>query len=353
MKATIGADFPRCGRPQGYSLASPDTFVCDACGYSAQHPPAMAAQLRQAAQSLASVGASEKQLGAWQRRALRLSGRALALYLLGVGLLLVPALVSAGCTCVYMADSNAMGATMFGLPAIIVPVLALLGALVLYRTRTRLLEQSSTLPPLGPGATARCRGCGAPVTERGRHLIVRCAFCGTDNLVDPRVLGWLASHVRSSTDAVRLVRQRAVLAVGSGVFGLVLLPALTQVTPVVLGTIVLVLWASFIDTVESPPDLSARYVLEPVPSVGLTATVLWRKAAVRSSSAFLHAKPASHRYLCAVRCVPTSTWRWSTCGPGWESACTWEMTVAALCGPTPRASTGCTRRRCRWGISLC
>jgi DNA-directed RNA polymerase subunit RPC12/RpoP len=269
MKVSIGADCPHCGKPQTYSLASPDTFFCDACHYTAPHPPAVSAQLRDAARSLSAIDAREKQLGAGQRRALRLSGWVFGLYLAFVLLLIFPILFSAGCTCVYAVDKNVMASLIFGLPSVIVPLAALVGGVVLYRTRSRLLEQSSALPPLAPGETARCRACGAPVTETGRHLIVRCAFCGTDNLVDPRVLGWLRTRVQHTNHAVSMMEQRGALAVGTGVLGLVVLPVFSLAVPVVLGVVVLSFWAFVVDTIENPADLKTRYVLEEVPAVQL------------------------------------------------------------------------------------
>ncbi len=71
----LTARCPGCGAPCPASLASPDELWCAACGRRGPPSPEAAAALREAAAIVASIGASERQLGAAQRARLASSLR--------------------------------------------------------------------------------------------------------------------------------------------------------------------------------------------------------------------------------------------------------------------------------------
>jgi len=68
-------------------------------------------------------------------------------------------------------------------------VWATLSAYFANRKALRLLaENFGAVPPTKPGAPSTCRQCGAPLASESNALLVRCAYCGAENVfgVDPR-----------------------------------------------------------------------------------------------------------------------------------------------------------------------
>ena len=213
--------------------------------------------------------ARNRQFDGLQRFSLRASGVLLGIYLFVFFLAMVPAGCSAGCALVHSVGGTPGGVLMMGLPPVILFTSGVLGLLILLRTRRTLRDKSAAIPPAAPGAPAGCRVCGGPLESTATDVIVRCTYCAADSVVTRGVLAGLRGRLQLTTGHYSDVVSRSAAAIGSGLAGLVLFPAAVLVVPVLSFLAVASLFAFYIDDREDPPDLSARYVVEPVPRVDL------------------------------------------------------------------------------------
>jgi len=252
---------PGCSKPSPVSIAWPDRLVCDACGYDGPMPEATAARLRAAGESLHRLDASHRQLSRGQRAALSSGCLSAGIYGALACVLGIPALCSMSCGIYFVLDYERAdpGALFFAVSGALVLVVTVACAAWITRTRDKLRLAASATPPPVAGAPARCRACAAPLAA-GTEAVVRCEFCGADNLVAPEVLGRVVQQrvevlagfeERVAADAGD-VRRAALRAVAALVVTFVVTPFL-----VFAGTVVVLVVQSY---VERPPH-EFRYAI--------------------------------------------------------------------------------------------
>lgn len=162
---------------------------CPGCGYLGPPPAEALRPLHHVARVLAGIDQRERQLTAAQRRTLLL-GRS------GSGCFVVLALLlGAPFACLtlltlftLLGGRGELSDAVVGL----VPLLAFLSAVLVLGlwakvSRAALERAAVAFPPAAPGEPASCHTCGGPVPV-GAEPLVRCAYCGADNLVEARAL---------------------------------------------------------------------------------------------------------------------------------------------------------------------
>src|SRR5581483_7913228 len=178
----------KCGRPAPMSLEHVDALACAACGYRGPPDERARVELERAAESLAKMDATRRQLDVDQVKAVTRARDELRAQRTRVWVCLAVA-IAAVTMFLGWAPKNAATWARF-LPVVAgVAVVAALGAFLLRSLRARLfvLETSwSARPPIEPGGAARCYVCGGPIVGEG--AVVRCRYCSSDNLVDRAVL---------------------------------------------------------------------------------------------------------------------------------------------------------------------
>lgn len=273
MRGVLHVACPRCGRPVRVTIASHAVIRCPACAYSGAPSADAATHLEKADAILRAGDVRDRQLSSAQQGAIRRAlvwQRLQAVLLAGGALPFVGWLVLALAVSVSDEASAGVG-VVFG----VTPVsLYLLVGFASYRasvaSRARLFEVCAANPPDVPGAPAECHLCGGPVVPRAADPIVRCPYCGCDNVVHPLALQ--AARTRRDRDVMTLEadvasRSRAVATVGVAASALTI--GSVFVTPVVSFfaslVAIVVLVFTFVWVVELDP-LPHRYVLAPTPS---------------------------------------------------------------------------------------
>lgn len=158
---------------------------------------------------------------------------------------------------------------------LILLVAALLGWMFLRRSRRKLERACCAVPPLKAGEPAGCHVCGGPLQSRGTQKVVRCGYCGADNLVAPAVLRHAGARRKAVVgDYQREVREQAVRVSGTLSRATIVFLVLVFVSPVLCGaptliiaTVVLVFGMASWAIVETnkPPSENQRYGIAEVP----------------------------------------------------------------------------------------
>lgn len=273
---------PACGTAVPLSLATPDRVRCPSCEYQGAPTPEVAAQLSEAQAVLEESAAADRQLGRVQRAALQWGLYSeigfVAMVLICTSPLLLMALKSSAEALYY---EGMMAATSWIMVAGLCPVLLVLGAMalggwaLLRRSRRKLERACVAVPPSKVGEPAGCHVCGGPLQSRGTAKVVRCGYCGADNVVAPAVLQRAGARRREVVqDYKREVRQQSVKLSGTLSKVTIAFLVLLFVSPLLCGAptlaVSMVLWVTGMATwaiVETakPPGEDQRYAIVEVP----------------------------------------------------------------------------------------
>jgi len=273
---------PQCGAAVPLSLASPDHVRCPSCEYQGAPSPELAAQLAEAQTALDGCEAAGRQLGRVQRASVQWGLYSEIGFVLMVlvctaplGLMALKALWDA------LFTQGVMAATSWIMVLALLPVLlilfgvAALGWLLLRRSRRKLEQACCAVPPSKAGEPAGCHVCGGPLQSRGTQKVVRCGYCGADNLVAPAVLQRAgAAHETVLEGYDREVKQRAYQVSGTLSKVTIAFLILLFVSPVLCGAPTLIVttmvWATGMATwalveTNKPPSEEQRYGIAEVP----------------------------------------------------------------------------------------
>jgi hypothetical protein len=257
---------PHCSKPVEVSLASPGAMACDACGYAGPMPADAAQHLRAASELVRGLDLRSRQLSAFQRRALSSSGCMVALLVVLVVVFLLPALGLAGVSIYMVLDDHwgpwgvALAVATGSSPLALLLLTMGPGLWLLRRSRRALREATAAMPPRQPGSPARCRLCAADLA-RSQEPVVRCGYCGSDNLIDWPAMRRIAGEQHHALEGQAREVARKAEAVKRGVRRTSLALALTIVGGPALAFVVFI--AVIIATlfVELPPDMERWYVI--------------------------------------------------------------------------------------------
>jgi len=212
MADLIAVQCPNCGSESPFSLATPDRLSCDYCGFVGPLPESARQSLYYAAQVLPQLDVSHRNLTAKHRRALHVDDGAKVVRNIVIGLVVAALFVWD----VIMVVAIGTGADVFAFAALaLLPTAIMLGAIMVAvragRTaRAELAGLYAAAAPVRQGAPTRCRVCGAALPLELEKGIVSCAFCGSDNLVLPKILAAVTWHrTRSLEDYKAHIEARA------------------------------------------------------------------------------------------------------------------------------------------------
>ncbi len=168
---------------------------CAACGYQGPPPAESAHSLRTAAQIVFQSDVRSRQFSAALRSKLASADRRRQRYLLVFILVALPITLFSMVMALGIAvdddtEGNLFMGSLIALAWIATVGSGALGLALVLRRQRQLVEACAARPPQAPGEPAACHICGAPLAG-GVEGVVRCTFCGADNLVDPRVLARL------------------------------------------------------------------------------------------------------------------------------------------------------------------
>ena len=255
---------PRCGGPAPASLAQPEVMRCGSCHYYGPTPPEALSQLHAAAAIVLRAPIRDRQLADSVKRAVH-SGWSYrrrfgvlffvcAAPIVLVGLIFQFALIMAHQP-VWIA---LLGIAMF-LETVAFGVLGF----KLTSARQRETELAcAARPPLYPGEPATCHTCGGPVLG-GVEAFVRCGFCASDNLVDPRKLAALRFPTSVAIESQMTAVESSLAKMRRANRGAT---ALTLMMPLMLPVFVFaqfVIGFVIIGELQLEPDSSVAYALVP------------------------------------------------------------------------------------------
>lgn len=179
----LAARCPSCGRPGPLRLDQPNRFTCS-CGYDGAPPRELAGRIQAAARILVEQDATYRQLSTLQRRVLSSGLFASAVYLIVLGIALLPFSLCFVLLLSQRGPTNVFLIALFGTPLLVIALFGGSGLLFMRSRLGRARQALRAFPAAAPGEPARCHLCGAPVTPLEDHAFVRCGHCGADNLVD-------------------------------------------------------------------------------------------------------------------------------------------------------------------------
>jgi len=247
-------------------------MTCTSCGYSGPVSPEAAQRLHAASALVRGLSTRERQLSGLQRKAIKSSGCLTALLIGVLVVLAIPALGFAVCGVALVSTEEGAATTSFGasfLVTVFTPLVVLLvfgigGMTWLRRSRKALRLAAAAEPPSQQGGAARCRLCGADLPS-SNDPVVRCAFCESDNLVDPQLLGQIATSQHAALNDYQQVVGTKTTAVSKALKN----ATFAIVMAVIVGpfsVVALFLTMGFVlSSIESPPDLDDQYGLIPTP----------------------------------------------------------------------------------------
>jgi FtsH-binding integral membrane protein len=264
------------------SLATPDRIHCPSCDHQGPPTPEVAAQLAEAQGALDECAAVDRQLGKAQRSAVQWGQYSEIGYLLMVAIFVGPFVMyglKAGVEALF--DKGVLAAVNWIMVVSVVPVVlillvaALLGWVFLRRSRRKLERACCAVPPSRAGEPASCHVCGGLLQSKGTQKVVRCGYCGGDNLVATAVLRRAGVRRKAVVgDYQREVRQQAVQVSSTLGKATIAFLILVFVSPVLCGAPTLIVaalvmafgmatWA-IVET-NKPPSDDQRYGIAVVP----------------------------------------------------------------------------------------
>jgi hypothetical protein len=238
-------------------LGRPDVVRCPGCGYLGPPPAEAQGPLRHAAHVLSSIDQRHRQLSAAQRRTLLLGRRRAGCFTCLALLLGLPfACLSLMALLTLVTGKGTWSDVLFGAGPLLGFGSAVLVLGLWARVARGALERAAVaFPPSAPGEPASCHVCGGPVPV-GVEPLVRCAYCGADNLVEPAALQRAGSKRALALDAWEndIERHARAAATTTRAASALLLPA-----AVVFPAVALVGGALVLLSIEHPAAESVEY----------------------------------------------------------------------------------------------
>jgi len=216
-----------CGSPAPLMLSEPEHATCRHCGTRFSLPPELAGRLARAAEATKLQSESERHIGSVvaslvERESLFLR----RLRWLTAALCILAAAVALTGWARRFQDDWWHAWVAFGAAATgVALVLFVAGAKLLRLVVRRVAGEWAALEAPGePGL--RCRVCGAALPDRAA-AVLRCAYCGSDNLSSPTALARLRVAAVETQRSVLAAVQRHAAADEIAAFSVTAIPALT------------------------------------------------------------------------------------------------------------------------------
>jgi len=230
-------------------------------------PPAdVTASLSAAAAVLGRMTARRRQLTRFQQRTLGRMGCSTVLYFVLLAALALPfAISAAACTAIRdEMDTWALVVVGFG-PLLVVLGSGAFGWWWMRRSRAALELACSAQPPAVRGRPACCRVCGGELAPAPGRAVVRCGFCGADNIVSEAAM----QRRWSRQDVVlggyeHAVRARSAAAGSTSLYAKLLVFAAAIGAPIIVAVVAFVVILG-LALHEEPPDTSQKYVVVSTP----------------------------------------------------------------------------------------
>ncbi len=211
-------------------------MTCAACRFAGAPEPRVREGLHAARHALWSVDASRRQLG-WAQHRIGAGAKSGG----GLGCLFAVIFVPfAGCGGLFFAgartgDASDVGvAALFLGPAVFMLIVGLGIVEALKKTRQKLEQACTAVPPAVPGAPPGCHVCGAdlPEADLTRQSVIRCRYCHADNVVRQDLLRFAAGlGVQATHSLIAQVQEHALALVKHRKRSSVLLAALALLAP--------------------------------------------------------------------------------------------------------------------------